>query len=92
MSILASINPNVQGVPAKVSVTSPSAQAATASGVTPGTYGTSALIPIITVDLAGKVTNVTTIAPAINEDSFNNSNFTVTDSVVTVNEIDGGTY
>jgi len=33
----------------------------TASGVTPGTYGSSSLIPVITIDSQGRITNATTV-------------------------------
>lgn len=50
-----------------VTATGPGVSTATltASGVTPGTYGSATLTPIITVDAKGRITGVTTTAPGI---------------------------
>ena len=50
-----------------VTATGPGVSTATlaASGVTPGTYGSSTTVPVVTVDAKGRITSVTTTTPGI---------------------------
>lgn len=58
------------------------------TGVTPGTYGTSSQIPVITVDEDGRITLASNVAVAGVDATY----WTVANNTYTIETVDGGTF
>jgi len=58
------------------------------TGVVPGSYGSASLVPIITVDEDGRITNASTVSVA----GVSNTFWTVANTTFTIETADGGIY